>query len=645
MKGHIFWLCASFCAFFFLLPFFSAYFFSIPQGDDFDNSTRAMFIFDLPGALYETGREWLTWSGRYLYHFLAVFLGKAGMNYPGLICFGVALVYAFSAWLLPIFTNWAKRLFFALIALLSVYLVYNQLPYFYLMTDALTSGLQGALYLLFFACCLRLRLRLAYKQPPQKAYIACVITSLAAIGVYEHSALAIFWTAALFLWVASFSHSNPQNTGCHFWKKFFRPRAKPFLKLFFWVCAGLLFSFLAPGNQVRNAVRQTASTPLLERLSQTPGDCFSIFSAFFSGPGPLLAFCLGLLAMNQHKKNHPTDMRMAFTAITGALAFVLSAGILQSLSDAPLGSSPKFAANLNIYLLLASSIYIYFSSYWLNLQRFARPLGMVCCLTLFFCAWQNPNFQQTAINAANGNFLRFDVFMKARKNAIQEASLSTANEWPPFGLWGELQNKNARKPQIKQGMTPVFLDTPILPAFPLFTMEVHPVDPQKWPNLWAAWIYGVGAISANLPDPSSAINAAINSEALEFAIPENLIAKGVTQAWLVEAISRQNLSWLVLRINKDLPEVIKILAPNPENIKRLLPLPLQKYLLTRLLESAETSPNLMAQLSATLLSFIPSQWQQKEYCAFPLGAGSQIPAIVFISVNEKLFYRLRPFLK
>lgn len=65
-----------------LLPFAYAFGFLFPRGDDFDEVTRAMFPFDLPGGLYEVAREWLTWSGRYTYHFLAVFLGKAGKSAP-----------------------------------------------------------------------------------------------------------------------------------------------------------------------------------------------------------------------------------------------------------------------------------------------------------------------------------------------------------------------------------------------------------------------------------------------------------------------------------------------------------------------------------------------------------------------------------
>ena len=58
-----------------LLPFAYAFGFLFPRGDDFDEVTRAMFPFDLPGGLYEVAREWLTWSGRYSYLWLAVFVG------------------------------------------------------------------------------------------------------------------------------------------------------------------------------------------------------------------------------------------------------------------------------------------------------------------------------------------------------------------------------------------------------------------------------------------------------------------------------------------------------------------------------------------------------------------------------------------
>ena len=83
-----------------LLPFVYAFGFLFPRGDDFDEVTRAMFLFDLPGGLYEIGREWLTWSGRYTYHFLAVFLGKAGELRPayGLVCAAVAALYGLAVY-------------------------------------------------------------------------------------------------------------------------------------------------------------------------------------------------------------------------------------------------------------------------------------------------------------------------------------------------------------------------------------------------------------------------------------------------------------------------------------------------------------------------------------------------------------------
>ena len=57
-----------------------------------------MFIFDLPGGIYEIAREWLTWSGRYTYHFLAVFLGKAAhiRAANGLLCALVMFLYFLS---------------------------------------------------------------------------------------------------------------------------------------------------------------------------------------------------------------------------------------------------------------------------------------------------------------------------------------------------------------------------------------------------------------------------------------------------------------------------------------------------------------------------------------------------------------------
>ena len=71
-----------------MLPFFWGFAFVFPQGEDFEYMSRAMCFLDLPGGLYEMGRQWLYTGGRYGLHFLQTFLGRApeSLLLNGAIC-------------------------------------------------------------------------------------------------------------------------------------------------------------------------------------------------------------------------------------------------------------------------------------------------------------------------------------------------------------------------------------------------------------------------------------------------------------------------------------------------------------------------------------------------------------------------------
>ena len=79
-----------------MLPFFWGFAFVFPQGEDFEYMSRAMCFLDLPGGLYEMGRQWLYTGGRYGLHFLQTFLGRApeSLLLNGAICLLSLAVYA-----------------------------------------------------------------------------------------------------------------------------------------------------------------------------------------------------------------------------------------------------------------------------------------------------------------------------------------------------------------------------------------------------------------------------------------------------------------------------------------------------------------------------------------------------------------------
>ena len=175
-----------------LLPFAYAFGFLFPRGDDFDEVTRAMFPFDLPGGLYEIVREWLTWSGRYTYHFLAVFLGKAGDIRPlyGLVCAGVTALFGLGLYGLArvLQVGRGASAFSGLLAVVVALAGHHSLPNFYLLTDALTMGLLQSMTLIFlWALC---RLWQAPAALARRARWQAIIVGVLTVGVFEHSALA-----------------------------------------------------------------------------------------------------------------------------------------------------------------------------------------------------------------------------------------------------------------------------------------------------------------------------------------------------------------------------------------------------------------------------------------------------------------------
>ncbi len=624
-----------------LLPFIYALGFCFPRGDDFDEACRAMFIFDLPGGIYEIAREWLTWSGRYTYHFLAVFLGKAAhiRAANGLLCALVMFLYFLSLYGLARLENCdrAKALFFAIFALFAILGCWQPLTDFYLFTDVLTICLQGAASLAFFYGLINLWQNVETSSS-KNAFRFALASGLIAIGIYEHSALAVIF-AAFLAWLTSL---------------YYKRKPQIFLNLYWCLLAALLFSFLAPGNFHRQAVRNASAG-----LKGIIDDWIFGLENFVHSPWLVSGICLGLVlvCLKPKSKTSPShgNLVAAFAVFILACIFSLAFAALHAQSDFTLQSHGKFISSLSLYLALAVGLIITLLSSPMpqftqpgKLQKIILVLAVICvtgkCL-------EGNNFRLAAINAANGELLVYGDFMETRINYLQKLgeSAEEKNAAPKFGLAGELFRPESRKPWLDPALPHGIVCSFAENAFPDFRHEDLQKEPASWPNKWAAWLYGLSGISCKKPDPAAAFAEIQNG--LELAVPKILKENGLEDAKRLETAGHNptfDITWLVLTFVDNVPEYIYILRPNPISVKRLLPLGLQKFLLDSLLQKEDCAYELFEKLCATQLIFEKKHWQNGKKVALPLimakNEAGIWPQIIFLGLDEKKYYRLTPWL-
>lgn len=644
-----------------IAPFLYALFFCFPAGDDFDEATRAMSLFDLPGGIYEIGREWLTWSGRYAYHFLAVFLGKAveSRTLCGVVCAMPLSTYGLACVLLcrSAHGNWRHCLYFGALGLMGLCACSQDLPVFYLLTDALTAGLQGGSFLIFAGCLCLLRSRLAQNEAIKMPFLFCVGSGIFAIGIYEHSALAvIFFTLAIYLDI--YLHQRKLAIS----KKLDLHVRKALLRLFIWLFAALIFSFLAPGNFQRQAVRSVDATLQLAQLANLWNEWLAAQALFMGSLWSAFVFCL-LLFLYLSGQIQKQSSHRAWTRIVLALVcfFCFSLGItaLHALSDAPLSSAPKLGASLGFYAAVALG-FIFFQLFSIfppiqnvSLKKLARLAAICAC---FFMVFTSQNFLETATNAANGLILTYGEFMNKRDAVLLATGKTDGIGNTPFrfGLAGEIIRKGKRRsgPEPDWPLAKV----PALPfaVFPLAKGEPLHASAKDWPNTWAAWYYGIGGIEAEKPQDTATLHAVEQGMGVELHVPPDLRQQGIRAAWRLNCAFRQNplfdIDWLVLKTDRNLPPAIKILLPFPPNLRRLAPICIQEYLLTELVSKPLCAYNLKEKLAAPLLKFDTGQWHHEGHYLFPLGLAQPYdnekwPLILFISGGDGPFIRLMPFVK
>lgn len=637
-------ICLWLCATAFLSPFIYAFFFCYPRGDDFDSVTRSMFLFDLPGGIYEICREWLTWSGRYTYHFLAVFLGKAAESRfaCGIVCASVPALCWLAIRALPVREGGGA--FFATLAITTLFACHGCLQNFYLFTDSLTICLQGAAFLVFFAflCSLHENLRENNVDKANVTSTRSAIAAIFAIGVYEHAALAVFWTSLCALCLALMRQLSGFSRPLESPKKY---PARLYARIFIFCCAALLFSFLAPGNFNRNHARGIDASSQLSGLVSAGSDWLHVCGAFFTS---LWIPCIALLVlMRRFMAKDGTDKSAGNLCLCllppfACALFTFSAACLHAISDVSLPFTPKLGASIHFYMAIAWGVVLWNVPLPGCAIKF-RPLWAVLALGLFIILASSGNLQKTFASAASGQMLELASSMEARRGYL----LSISDKFPPepFGLYGEAAKPDIRKRAVDASRPLVIVQSISPPVFPVYMEESLARGFSQWPNLWAAWMWGCGAIKSSPPAPQNAILKVISGNAMELSAQGEEM-KGLDGAWRVSATGGPNSTfaddWLVLRGFKG--KTITVMKPARPDWLRLMPLPLQYYCLDKLAANKAASVSFFMNLSGIFFHFDNCE-ATDGWLALPLGLTSLAPQYLFASFDGLTYYRLQPFFK
>lgn len=669
-----------------LLPFIFAYGFIYPQGDDFDSASRAVCLFDFIGGVYEVFREWFTWSGRYTYHFMAVFFGKAAESriWSGLVCFGVLCSYAFAFWWLisPLVTNrFYSRLHaivLSLAAVLALYASFGTLPNFYLLTDALTIAHQGATALFFLALVIMLWQKVFIsKGDCKKEWRRTLLTGIFAIGVYEHAALAVICISLTFFCSACFIHKHGYNLSLldkiYFqhvhksgkWNQRFNrllgrlntPLIRPFLTLSLCLSIPLAFSFLAPGNFIRNFKRGVEISIQIEQLKMIGADWLDAMGSFLESPWIPLLICL-VTAMRFFTR--PTTQTKGYIPLIAAtasiicfLVFSFSLVFLHALTDVPFHAEDKLHASFGFYAAITFAVLLFNALAHLRLPpelpRIARSLLAMICMVVFLMLVVNTrNFRATFLNAVNGGLGILAIEMQERDKWLAELQQDNAIEPDPTGLLGEILYPEIRERKARLDLSQAVVDRVTEAVFPVYMNDALADTCERWPNLWAAWMYGQGCVRAKMPDPAEALANVRMGSAREVLLPAVLRMSGFTRGWRVDAPGGEGptfaLSWLVLEGAKDQSLVLHVLRCNLPMTSRLAPLSLQEKWLEELQKNSQIQLSFKDRLAGSVLNFsvFPDQGGLR---AFPVGHNpyfnSGFPKILFVSLNGTEYYAIK----
>lgn len=651
------WFVLLVCA---LLPFFWALGFLYPRGDDFDYATRAMFLLDVPGGIFESVREWLFQSGRYTYHFLAVLLGKAGV-WPllaALVCAAVLALYVLAGYVLARALGGSRSwsALWGLFALFCLLTCHQALNLFYMQTAALSIGLQSGSGLLFMALLCRLWRAHPVDAVPRSGVRhgalrtqhglrgfwrrcaaptvwaaaprrSAVFAGIFAVGVYEQAALAVCLAAAVAALLA--------------WRCR-HPLARDFTRVVAWVLVALVLSFFAPGNVVHRAVRHVDAAVLWQNLTSLPVDWLHHAFWCLSLPWLLAVVALTLLlprpAREEREKIPSPYPWLCLAAPLAYILFTLCITLLQAGTSAPVSSAPRYAASMAPYGAFALGVALYPFVGWLvrRLQGMAHARDMRLWLILLPAALLlcgGGNWRLTAVNACNGAFTDIADRLALRYASLEAKGRALTADDPAFrfGLLGDIARPDRQRDSLDTRLPGMAVRRLDYGVFPVHEEEALPQGPEVWPNLRVAWLYGLGSVRSASGDAAAAGTAALHPSARSLSLSPQLEELGIRSAWLA-GTQGENATfaevWLVLRCSAPLPETWCIWRQSPVDMRRLPPLPLQRWWAMEAADLARRQvalPDWLADMAGVRLNVRPEQWRipnpeqgTELFYAFPL---------------------------
>ncbi|EPR40840.1 hypothetical protein dsx2_3280 [Desulfovibrio sp. X2] len=564
----------SFLAAILLLPFFYSMWFTFPAGDDFMCANLARYPFDLYTSIQRMGWEWWTWSGRYTYHFLSIFVGDAATTRSGyaLVCTGVALVY-FTA-LLGIFRELCEgrhvgnAVFFALVCLLTVFAGHRTLsPTYYLITDALTLGLGNGLVLLFiWALC-----RVWFAETVTRgATLFAIVSGAAAIGCYEHSAIATLLAAATAVLLAHVYDHRHRST---------------FRLIFKFIAGFFLVSFLARGNFRRQTKRNVTWELMLEHLLTAGKDWFVYSFWGFTSVFPLTAlFVSGMIRPRWKVSLAARISALRVFLLGGILFFILSAGIVlvHALSDVTVGDTPKLPASIGLL-----------TGYILGFVALAcgdplrRRVGRIP-------VWL-PSLALLAILAATDN--------------VQRAVTSVlSGETAAYGATQERRFSVLRE-SAGHSVEVARLD---IHPFPASTGEAIPGNPEAWPSRHIRRMFGLTGVQSTPLSPSVALEDAEASKAIH---PTGLQVPPFSRTDIAFGVRggpnrSYDFDWLLLSGKDIAPDTVVTVLEIPEpGGERLIPVALQRWLDGRVLSQEQVRLGWLERLAGFTRTFELHEWR------------------------------------
>lgn len=453
-----------------LLPFIYAAFFVFPQGDDFSPAVRSTHLFDIFGGIQHMFSAWWKWSGRYFYHFLWVFIGDVA-EHRGLYTLTILLCF-FIFWL-SVF-GIARELgrdkgrghaaFFATLWLAAMLCTHGDLPGWYLLIEVQTLTGGHYLTLLYIWSLCRL-----WNRPvvSRGAKWFCILSAVAAIGVYEHSALMV-----LLVTLAAYGMARLYN----------HPHQKTFLLLVKVATVCFLISYLARGNFRRQTKRNVTFELMLSQLLNAGNDWLAVIPSSFCNP----VFLVGLITAGIFSPGWTTPLYRKIPVrlilpggILALLGYTVSLTLLHALSDVTLGEALKIPAQMAQYCTIIVMFCLLSCREPLRLDVLCRA-GRPLVLGLFLVILLNgsSNIYPVLWNGLSGAYVRSEAAYKKREAVFARHS-------------GEVVQVEPLNP----------------PPYPIYSDTLGDAV-KDWPNKYAAPFYKLAGIEALPAAPDAAYAAA-----------------------------------------------------------------------------------------------------------------------------------------